>query len=83
MGTIEELKEISGTVVRRLRKQKLDKGKTFMIWSSALPKNQSYLEYPDNSIKIVSVAPDHRSFTVIRELTRQQAQSIRKKHKLI
>ena len=58
MGTIEELKEISGTVVRRLRKQKLDKGQTFMIWSGELPKNQSYLEYPDNSIKIVSVAPD-------------------------
>jgi hypothetical protein len=31
MGIIEEFKEISGTVVRRLRKQKLDKGQTFMI----------------------------------------------------
>lgn len=29
MGTIEELKAISGTVVRRLRRQKLDNGKPF------------------------------------------------------
>lgn len=42
MGTIEELKAISGTVVIRLRRQKLDNGKPFLIWSKKLPKDQSY-----------------------------------------
>jgi hypothetical protein len=78
MGTIEELKVISGRVVRQLRKQKLEAGKPFLIWSDKLPKDQSYLEYPDRSIKIVTVAPDLRSFTVIRELTTGQTNHIRR-----
>jgi len=77
MGTIEELKEIGGTVVRRLRKQKLQKGMPFLIWSNKLPKDQSYLEYPDQTIKIVTVAPNLKSFMVVRELTANQANSIR------
>jgi len=77
MGTIEELKAIGQTVVRRLRKQKLEKGRPFLIWSDELPKDQSYLEYPDHSIKVVEVSPDLKSFTVIRELTTGQAQHIR------
>ncbi|MHB1178955.1 MAG: hypothetical protein ACYCZO_11575 [Daejeonella sp.] len=77
MGTIEELKVISSTVVRRLRRQKLENGKPFLIWSNKLPKNQSYLEYPDYSIKIVTVAPNLKSFTIVEELTNVQAQVIR------
>lgn len=77
MGTIEELRQIGGTVVRRLRKQKLQKGMPFLIWSNKLPKDQSYLEYPDQTIKIVTVAPNLKSFTVVRELTANQAKSIR------
>lgn len=78
MGTIEELKAISSTVVRRLRRQKLDNGNPFLIWSNKLPKNQSYLEFPDHSIKIVTLATNLKSFTIIRELTKGQAQIIRK-----
>jgi len=77
MGTIEKLRAISGKVVRRLRKQKLEAGKPFLIWSDKLPKDQSYLEYPDHSIKIITVAPDLKSFTVIRELTTGQTNNIR------
>ncbi len=83
MGTIEELKTISGTVVRRLRRQKLDNGKPFLIWSDKLPKNQSYLEYPDHSIKIVTVSPDLMSFTVVEELTNVQAQVLRNELNLL
>ncbi|WP_295720766.1 hypothetical protein [Mucilaginibacter sp.] len=78
MGTIEELNVIGSTVVRRLRRQKLDNGKPFLIWSNKLPKNQSYLEYPDHSIKIVTVAPNLKSFAVVEELTNSQAQIIRR-----
>jgi hypothetical protein len=77
MGTIEELTEIGKTVVKRLRKQKLENGKPFLIWSAELPKDQSYLEFPDRTIKIVTVAPDLKSFTVLRELTASQAQRLR------
>lgn len=83
MGTIEELKIVSGTVVRRLRKQKLDNGKPFLIWSKKLPKNQSYLEYPDHSIKIVTVAPNFKSFMVIKELNNVQSQVILREHNLL
>lgn len=83
MGTIEELKVISGTVVRRLRRQKLESGKPFLIWSNKLPKNQSYLEYPDHSIKIVTVSSNLKSFTIVRELTNAQAQLIRREFNLL
>lgn len=83
MGTIEELNIISGTVVRRLRRQKLESGKPFLIWSNKLPKNQSYLEYPDHSIKIVTVSSNLKSFTIVRELTKVQAQLIRREFNLL
>jgi hypothetical protein len=83
MGTIEELKAISNTVVRRLRKKKLDNGQPFLIWSNKLPKNQSYLEYPDHSIKVVTVAPNLKSFTIIKELTTKQSQVIRRELNLL
>ncbi len=82
MGTIEELRAISSTVVRRLRRQKLDNGKPFLIWSNKLPKHQSYLEYPDHSIKIVTVASNLKSFTIVRELTNSQANLIRNEFNL-
>ena len=83
MGTIEELKVISETVVRRLRRKKLDSGKPFLLWSKELPKDQSYLEYPDNSIKVVSIGPDLRSFYIIRELTQDQADKVRRELNLL
>jgi hypothetical protein len=83
MSSIIELKEIGNTVVRDLRNKKLSDGRTFMIYSDQLPKNQSYLEYPDNSIKIVTVSNDQKSFTIVKELTNKQATGIRKKHNLV
>ncbi|GAA4805101.1 hypothetical protein GCM10023231_37830 [Olivibacter ginsenosidimutans] len=77
MGTVEELKTVGSSVVRRLRKQKLDNGRPFLIWSDKLPKNQSYLEYPDHSIKVVTVSQDLNSFTVVRELTKTQEKAVR------
>jgi len=83
MDTIEELNVITGTVVRRLRRKKLESGQPFLIWSNKLPKNQSYLEYPDQSIKIVTVSSNLKSFTIVRELTNVQAQQIRREFNLI
>jgi hypothetical protein len=83
MGNIEELKAIGGTAVRKLRRKKLDSGKPFLIWSSELPAGQSYLEYPDHSIKIVTVSDDLKSFNVIGELTKGQAEMIRNQLNLL
>lgn len=77
MDNLERLLTIGQTAVRRLRKQKLKQGQPFLIWSEKLPKDQSYLEYPDRSIKIVTVAPNMRSFIIVKELTTIQAQAIR------
>lgn len=82
MDSIEKLQEISANVVRNLRKKKLSMGHPFMINSGNLPANQSYLEYPDASIKIVSVASNSRSFTEVRRLSNQEAAAVRKLYNL-
>ena len=79
MNTIEELNAIGSTAVRQLRKKKLENGKPFLFWSNELPKNQSYLEYPDRSIKIVTVSSDFKSFHLVSELTENQINIIRGK----
>lgn len=83
MESIERLKEIGATAVKNLRKQKLSMGQPFMINSKDLPVNQSYLEYPDASIKIVSVASDLRSFTEIRKLSDTEAVMVRRLYQLV
>jgi len=83
MSDLEILEKTGTEAVRRLRKRKLASGKPFMINSKDLPVKQSYLEYPDNSISIVTVAPDSRSFVTITTLTRNQAQSVRRRFNLL
>ena len=79
MDTNEELNAIGSTAVRQLRKKKLENGKPFLFWSNEFPKNQSYLEYPDRSIKIVTVRSDLKSFHIVSELTQNQINIIRSK----
>ncbi|KGO91353.1 hypothetical protein [Flavobacterium subsaxonicum] len=83
MNSIEEIKQIGATAVRKLRLKKLSAGQPFMINSRSLPQNQSYLEFPDSTIKIVTVAPGGRSFSEIRKLSAQEASEIRMAYKLI
>lgn len=83
MESIERLKEIGATAVRNLRKQKLSMGQPFLINSKDLPATQCYLEYPDTSIKIVSVASDLRSFIEIRKLSEAEAIVVRKLYELV
>ena len=83
MSDLEVLEKTGTEAVKRLRKRKLASGKPFMINSKELPVKQSYLEYPDNTISIVTVAPDSRSFTTVRKLSDTQAQSIRRRFNLL
>ena len=76
--------EITGTAaVKRLRIKKLQSGYPFMINSRELPGNQCYLEYPDGSIKLVTIKKSSRDFTIIRELTQQEKKTLRAKYKLL
>lgn len=76
MSNLEHLKEVSNSIVLKLRKQKLDKGQPFLIRSSKLPKNQSYIEYPNHLVKIVIVSSDKRSFDVVQEFNIRQSKDI-------
>jgi hydrogenase maturation factor HypF (carbamoyltransferase family) len=83
MSDLEILEKTGTDAVKRLRKQKLASGKPFMINSKDLSATQSYLEYPDGSISIVTVAPDSRSFITVRKLTADEAQSVLRQHDLL
>jgi len=76
--------EKSGTdAVKRLRKQKLEAGVPFMINSNELPSKQSYMEYPDKSMTIVTIATDQHSFEIVRKLSDDEANSVRRRYKLL
>ena len=82
MSDLEVLEKTGTDAVKRLRKQELEAGNPFMINSNELPAKQSYLEYPDRTISIVTVGADSRSFTTIRKLSDLEAQSLRRKFEL-
>ncbi len=41
---------------------------------------QSYLEYPDGTIRIVKVSADSHSFTILAELDADEAKTVRIRH---
>ncbi len=83
MSDLEVLEKTGTDAVKRLRKHELEAGNPFMINSKDLPATQSYLEYPDSTISIVTVAPDSRSFVTVRKLSGSQAQTVRRRFNLL
>jgi len=77
MSELEILENVGTNAVVELRKTKLASGKPFMINSDDLPSKQSYMEYPDGTINIVTISPNERSFIVIRKLSAGEAQQVR------
>ena len=82
MSDLEVLENIGTAAVMQLRRDKLAAGKSFMINAPNLPAKQSYMEYPDGSINIVTIAPDERSFIMVRKLTDTQAKAVRNRFNL-
>ena len=82
MSDLEVLENIGTAAVMELRKKKLASGKPFMINSNDLPSKQSYMEYPDGTISVVTVAPNERSFITIRTLSVAEAQTVRNDNNL-
>lgn len=83
MTQIENIQKLNLDVVRKLRLNKLAAGKPFMINAANLPSSQSYLEFPDYSIKLVSISANQRGFTIISVLSKEEALEIRKNYRLI
>jgi hypothetical protein len=83
MGELEVIERIGTNAVKKLRDSKLAAGVPFMINSKDLPSKQSYLEYPDHSIQIVTVSVDAHSFITVRVLDTNEANLVRLKYKLI
>jgi len=80
-----ELKSIEkkGTeAVKKLRLRKLSSGHHFMINSKDLMTNQCYLEYPNGVIKLATIRKSARDFDIIRELTTEETQIIRRRYHL-
>jgi hypothetical protein len=83
MSDLEILEKTGTDAVKRLRKSELDAGGTFMINSSQLPAKQSYLEYPDGTIEVVTIGDDARSFITLRTLTPAEAHLVLSQNDLL
>ena len=82
MSEIEIIEKMGSDAVRKLRKLKLEAGKPFLIHSKDLPQQHSYMEFPDQSIKIVTVSSNKREFTIVNILSSNEVNTLRKKYSL-
>lgn len=69
----------NGIVIRKLRDQKLHAGLPFMINVKELDSDKCYLEYPNGSIKLVTVIHSTRDINVISELSSTDANKLRRR----
>ena len=69
----------NSVVVKKLREQKLRAGLPFMINVKELASNQCYLEYPNGTIKLVSIISSTRDFDIVAELNTSEANSLRER----
>jgi len=80
MTVLQTIEKIGNEAVQELRLQKLHGGNSFMINSRELESNQCYLEYPDGKILLVFLKNAAREFTVVRTLSLEDAEALRKKY---
>lgn len=79
---VEELEQLGTAAVKQLRISRLKKGFPFMISSRTLPSDQSYLEFPEGRIIIVTYTRNAKDFTELRELSSHEISSVREKYDL-
>ena len=80
MTALQTIEQIGNEAVRKLRLQKLRNGRPFMINSQDLPTDQCYLEFPEGTIKLVQLKQSAKDFTVLRILSAEEEQKIRRKY---
>ncbi len=69
----------SRIAIKKLRKEKLSKGSPFMINSPDLPSGQCWLEYPDGYIHLVTLSKSKMDFDIIKILSIQEADVLKRK----
>ena len=79
MSTVKITSKKGTNAVKKLREKKLRSGLPFMINVKELSTNQCYLEYPNGSIKLITVVHSARDIDVIRELTSMEATHLRQR----
>lgn len=79
---LQRIERRGTAAVKRLRRQKLANGFPFMINANDLPPRQCYLEYPDGSMQLVSLAENGRDFDPIRALSPQETAQLRRRFNL-
>jgi len=77
MATLEKTSSQGTNRVRKLREEKLKMGLPFMINTKELASNQCYLEYPDGTIKLITVSHRTNDIDIIGELTANEAETLR------
>lgn len=82
MSILESIAMKGTEAVKRLRREQLAEGFSFMINDDSLPSGQCYLEQPDGSIQLVKLSTNGRDFDVVRELSAQEREDLRLKYGL-
>ncbi len=80
--TILDMQQVGSEAVGDLRLQKLTSGRPFMINSSELSSDQCYIEFPDGSIKLVSLISSKSDYSVIKKLSLTETNELRRKFHL-
>ncbi len=80
--TLKQIERAGIEAVKMLRVTKLSVGLPFMINSNLLPPDQCYLEYPDGSIKTVTISKLDNEFKIVDELDAERINFIRNKYNL-
>lgn len=68
--------------VKQLRKRKLLSGHPFMINTHDFGTDHCYLEFPDGSIKLAKIESSAKDYSILRELTPIEAETLRRRFDL-
>ena len=79
---LKELETKGRNAVKMLRSNKLRSGVPFMIFIPTLPSHLCLLEFPDGTIKKVTINKKTNDYKIIREFSNTEAEEFRKKHNL-
>lgn len=83
MGELEVLSTIATNAIHHLRAKTLSSGQPFMININGLPKDQCYLEFPDNSIQLVAYQTGKSDFATIKKLSPADSERLKRRIGLV
>lgn len=79
---VQQIENAGSLAIKMLRKAKLSMGHPFMLNTKSLPVGQCYLEYPEGVFRVVKISKEDLDYQVIRQLTSEQSNLLRKEYKL-